>query len=138
LRTKNALAAVLLVLLLSGCERLQDVSESIWPPTTAEMTARVKSQAEQGDARKAIESGERFLQKHPDSASELHRLLASLYLEQGDAPSSVRHLMKADGDGHDAIEPAPALPPGASAQVLPDGSVSVRAGGTTARTSKDQ
>jgi hypothetical protein len=142
---------------LAGCTQAQAVQDWISPPTPAQMTDRLQQQAAAGHANEALAAGEAYLVQHPADAQDLHRSMAQLYLAQGNAGSAVRHLAQAGtGTGMtlrraaaDRSDPPPAMSPspdvpspapfgasvdGASAQVLPDGSVSVRAGGVTAST----
>jgi hypothetical protein len=133
------------------------------PPSAQEALVRVTRLAEQGQVRKAIESGESFLAKASDPAGDLHRKMADLYLAQGDAVSAVRHLQQSQSGARgmtpkptpsSAGAAAPAAPTatapaeprerpgvgasveGASARVRSDGSLEVRAGSAAATTGK--
>jgi hypothetical protein len=88
------LAVILLIaVLLSACDQSPDiVGDFFRAPSAAEMNARVMDLARRGQVAEALHKGEAFLAKHPDSQGDLHRTLARIYVESGDAQSAVRHL----------------------------------------------
>jgi hypothetical protein len=123
--TTRAAGLLLATVLLSACaDERQRVADWLAPPTAAEMMGRMDQQVAAGNVAEAIRMGEAFVAGQSGASSaEVHRMLARLLIEQGDAAGSLRHLQAADPgasaavvvtSGGTAPSAAPAAPPAAA------------------------
>jgi hypothetical protein len=138
--------ALLVLGLLNGCDQgVQPLSDLITPPTAADMDARVRDLARRGKTQDALRQGEAWLAAHLDLQGDLHRTLAQLLVDSGDAAGAVRHLARAAGSSANtaSVSPspasapdsasAPASVPAQAAQLPTAPSLSVSAEGASAR-----
>lgn len=98
---------ILLVSALSACDgEPGSFGDLLKSPSVAEINSRVEQKAHTGDIPSAIRIGEKYLSKNTDIQGDLHRTLARLYNESGDAQGAVRHLQLSHGTsaGQSAID----------------------------------
>lgn len=143
-------------LTLAGCGQVSEqIADLLKPPSSGEMSERIKTMAAQGKVQEAIQKGESFAAKKPPEVQKVHLVLAQIYLDSGDAVGALKHMQLANGEpdmpaaGGPAqpqsppgvAKPAAAAPAGVSANagggvsatVSGSGGVEARAGGVTAK-----
>lgn len=87
--------ACLLTLSLTGCDQLQSkLTGLISNPTPSEMSEKVDKLTQQGDYKKAISTGESYLDKNKDPDNLVSESVVNAYMASGNTQGVVGHLQK--------------------------------------------
>ena len=84
-----------LSLSLSGCDQIKSkLTGLISNPTPSEMSEKVNKLTQQGDYKKAISSGESYLDKNKDPDNLVSESVINAYMVSGNTQGLVGHLQK--------------------------------------------
>lgn len=107
--------AFLVTLSLTGCDQIKSkLSGLISDPTPSEMSKKIDRLTQEGDYKKAISSGESYLDKNKDSDNLVSESVVNAYMASGNTRGLVGHLQKyrADSIGSDVNRDNSPPPPG--------------------------
>lgn len=80
---------------LAGCDRLSGAMEkSANQNAPQEIVDQVKNLASKGALAEALQEGEKYLRTSTETNTDLHRVLADLYIEAGTPQAALHHLQK--------------------------------------------